>query len=221
MHPNNRTSPQPAASPRRGPQFFSYPDQIVLATSQGGALVLADTGVCLIDEFDKMSDQDRTSIHEAMEQQSISISKAGIVCTLQARCAVMAAANPKGGRYNATLHLHENVDLTEPILSRFDVLRVVRDVVDPILVLHFLVPALVHRGDWSRACLCPSSHTHTHTQSLSTATTATAHPHFLSLYFSLALPLSHGHSFPLALSPTPSHNHCLLMACQHLSCLSP
>ena len=101
-------------------------------TLEGGALVLADTGVCLIDEFDKMSDQDRTSIHEAMEQQSISISKAGIVCTLQARCAVMAAANPKGGRYNATLHLHENVDLTEPILSRFDVLRVVRDIVDPI-----------------------------------------------------------------------------------------
>lgn len=101
-------------------------------TLEGGALVLADTGVCLIDEFDKMSDQDRTSIHEAMEQQSISISKAGIVCTLQARCAVMAAANPKGGRYNPSLHLHENVDLTEPILSRFDVLRVVKDTVDPI-----------------------------------------------------------------------------------------
>lgn len=100
-------------------------------TLEGGALVLADKGICLIDEFDKMNDQDRTSIHEAMEQQSISISKAGIVTTLQARCAVVAAANPNGGRYNATLPFSQNVDLTEPILSRFDVLCVVRDLVDP------------------------------------------------------------------------------------------
>ncbi|SCW04350.1 LAFE_0H11606g1_1 [Lachancea fermentati] len=101
-------------------------------TLEGGALVLADKGVCLIDEFDKMNDQDRTSIHEAMEQQSISISKAGIVTTLQARCSIIAAANPNGGRYNSSLPLAQNVDLTEPILSRFDILCVVRDLVDEV-----------------------------------------------------------------------------------------
>lgn len=112
------------ASVRRDPMTSEW-------TLEGGALVLADKGTCLIDEFDKMNDQDRTSIHEAMEQQTISISKAGIVTTLQARCAVVAAANPIGGRYNASIPFSQNVELTEPILSRFDILVVVRDTVDP------------------------------------------------------------------------------------------
>lgn len=94
--------------------------------------MLADRGVCLIDEFDKMNDQDRTSIHEAMEQQSISISKAGIVTTLQARCAVIAAANPIDGRYDPQRSFAENVELTDPIIQRFDILCVLQDTVDPI-----------------------------------------------------------------------------------------
>ncbi|KAI0768718.1 MCM-domain-containing protein [Trametes elegans] len=111
-------------------------------TLEGGALVLADKGTCLIDEFDKMNDSDRTSIHEAMEQQSISISKAGIVTTLQARCAIIAAANPIRGRYNPTIPFQQNAELTEPILSRFDVLCVVKDTVDPVqdeLLARFVV----------------------------------------------------------------------------------
>lgn len=74
-----------------------------------------------------MSEQDRTSIHEAMEQQTISVSKAGIVATLNARCSVIAAANPSAGYYNEGQSFRDNTQLSEPILSRFDILCVVKD----------------------------------------------------------------------------------------------
>jgi DNA replication licensing factor MCM2 len=79
-----------------------------------------------------VNEQDRTSIHEAMEQQSISVSKAGIVTSLQARCSVIAAANPIGGRYDSSNTLADNVELTDPILQRFDILCVLQDTVDPV-----------------------------------------------------------------------------------------
>ena len=96
-------------------------------TLEAGALVLADKGLACIDELDKMTDQDRSSLHEAMESQKISVAKAGITATLQCRCSMLAAANPKYGRFEEDTPIADQIDLPPALMSRFDLIFVLTD----------------------------------------------------------------------------------------------
>ncbi len=117
---------------------------------EAGMLVLADGGMAIIDELDKMSSEDRSAMHEALEQQTVSIAKAGITSTLNARCPVLAAANPKWGRFTSDRTIAEQIDLPPTLLSRFDVIFSIKDLPDQTRDRHLASRILASHRDVER-----------------------------------------------------------------------
>ncbi len=106
-------------------------DKAEMMVLEAGACVLGDQGLCCIDEFDKIKDEDRSALHEIMEQQTCSVAKGGIVATLNARTSILAAGNPQGGKYDTGKSVAENIyPIPIPLLTRFDVIHIVRDVLN-------------------------------------------------------------------------------------------
>jgi replicative DNA helicase Mcm len=128
-------------------------DKTGIMMLEAGAVVLGDQGLVCIDEFDKMKPEDRSALHEVMEQQSASIAKGGIVATLNARTSILAAANPMYGKYDPFKNITENVNLPIPLLTRFDLIFVVRDIPskekDEKIALHIIdlhTPSFAKKG---------------------------------------------------------------------------
>jgi replicative DNA helicase Mcm len=159
-------------------------------TLEAGALVLADMGVACIDEIDKMEETDRSSMHQAMEQQEISVAKAGINATLKSRCAILAAANPKLGRFDEFLPIHEQINMPPALLSRFDLIFSILDkpnrTTDTELATHIL---RTHKGGEvteSISRLKKSKHTKKEQEELMKIVMPTFDPEFLRKYIAYA-----------------------------------
>lgn len=159
-------------------------------TLEAGALVLADMGVACIDEIDKMEEADRSAIHQAMEQQEISVAKAGINATLKSRCALLAAANPKLGRFDEFLPIHEQINMPPALLSRFDLIFSIIDkpnrATDTALATHILMAHKAGEVSEQMSRMKESKHTKEEQESLMKNVMPIFTPEFLRKYVAYA-----------------------------------